>query len=177
MSNGKIRVRVRIASSDRARKGEVFTRPNVEVPQHLSPKDFDWERSFPRKPWPIGPSGPEHYSWVGGWKDRPIDLVELRTEDVKLVLCSAEVGPHVPDSQPGEAAPDEAGSAITQPSSRRHYKVELAQRAIQELYPGGVPDQVNLPNKDLLKAVELHLKAQGQSISDDSILRAAGRRK
>jgi len=56
--------------------------------------------------------------------------------------------------------------------------IERAQRAIEMLFPDGVPDQALLPNKTLCGRVGEWLKTSGLSkISNDTILRAAGRRK
>ena len=55
---------------------------------------------------------------------------------------------------------------------------ERASRAIQALYPDGVPDYVTVPNAKLCRRVGDWLKEQKlPSVSDASILRAADRRK
>lgn len=55
---------------------------------------------------------------------------------------------------------------------------ERALAAINRLYPEGVPSQADEPNAMLLKKVGAALKETGRSdISNDTILRAAGRRK
>jgi hypothetical protein len=54
---------------------------------------------------------------------------------------------------------------------------ELAERAIKDLYPNGVPDQASERNKILLKNVGDWLEANNlPDVGDDTILRAAGRR-
>src|SRR5262249_49472224 len=35
--------------------------------------------------WPIGPRPGEHYTW--NWSDRPIELIELSTNDVSRIFC------------------------------------------------------------------------------------------
>ena len=56
--------------------------------------------------------------------------------------------------------------------------IERAQRAIEMLFSDGVPDQALLPNKTLYGRVGEWLKTSGLSkVSNDTILRAAGRRK
>ncbi len=90
MADRKIGVRVRIAASDLGMRGQVFSRGNVEVPPHLGPGDLDWVQSRPLKRWSIGPMPGQHYSWIGGWKDRPIDFIELSTADVAEIFPSAE---------------------------------------------------------------------------------------
>ena len=55
---------------------------------------------------------------------------------------------------------------------------ERARNAINDLYPGGVPDQSSEPNAVLCRKVGQWLKGKGQpDVSNDTILRAAGRRK
>lgn len=55
---------------------------------------------------------------------------------------------------------------------------ERAQAAIQALYPNGVPSQVDVPNSVLCRNVGDHLKVADKKlkVSNDTILRAAGRR-
>ena len=53
-----------------------------------------------------------------------------------------------------------------------------AQRVIDELYPSGVPAPASLSNATLCRKVGAKLKeTKMQEVSDDTILRAAGRRK
>jgi hypothetical protein len=70
-------------------------------------------------------------------------------------------------TQPGERTP------------RKRPLRERAQRALDELYPNGVPDQARVSDAELFSAVGAHLTAKrGQKgLSNDTILRAAGRRK
>jgi hypothetical protein len=69
----------------------------------------------------------------------------------------------------------------TQPRERTLRKPPLrerAQRALDELYPGGVPDPISKSNAELVNAVNAHLAAKHEkSLGTDTILRAAGRRK
>jgi hypothetical protein len=87
VANRKIDVRVRVAASDRSFGGRVFSDGNVGVPSHLRPGDLDWARSRPLVQWQIGPIGAQNYTWISGWEDRPLDLIELSTADVIEVLC------------------------------------------------------------------------------------------
>jgi len=90
VADGKIDVRVTIASSHRGRGGQVFSDGNVRVPPHLDPKELDWVHSCPLKPWLIGPRLVEHYLWPGGWNEFPIELIEVATADVTKILCGGE---------------------------------------------------------------------------------------
>jgi hypothetical protein len=87
MADRKIDVRVTIAASDNERQGQVFSGGNVGVPPHLGPGDLEWAQSRPLGQWLIGPRPGEHYTWIGGWKDRPLSLIEAFTADVVAVLC------------------------------------------------------------------------------------------
>jgi hypothetical protein len=89
VADRKINVRVRIAATDYGMRGRLFCGGNVGVPAHLEPQNFDWVQSRPLAQWPIGPKLGEHYVWIGGWENRPFDLIELRTADVIEVLCGA----------------------------------------------------------------------------------------
>ena len=65
-----------------------------------------------------------------------------------------------------------------QPPVRTAPTLERASRAIQALYPDGVPDPVTLPNAMLCRSVGDWLKKQKlPRVSDPTILRAAKRRK
>ena len=66
----------------------------------------------------------------------------------------------------------------TVPGVRRQPALERARAAVHELFPDGVPDQTALPNQILCRRVDAHLKeASLFPVSEDTILRAAGRRK
>ena len=62
--------------------------------------------------------------------------------------------------------------------NRRRPTFESAHAAIQALYPKGVPSQTDVPNATLCRKVGDHLKFGGNklNVSNDTILRAAGRR-
>jgi hypothetical protein len=69
---------------------------------------------------------------------------------------------------------------VPQQSSQRKHRptFERAKGIIEEIYPDGPPDQATEPNAVLCRRVSDKLKAAGlRSVSDDTILRAAGRRK
>ena len=74
------------------------------------------------------------------------------------------------------------GPAVRYGAPRRQAKswptLERARGAIEEIYPGGVPSQSAEPNVNLCRRVGEKLKKSGlPNVSNDTILRAAGRRK
>jgi hypothetical protein len=74
------------------------------------------------------------------------------------------------------------GAAIRDGAQRRRAKnrpsLERARGAIDELFPNGVPSQSAEPNANLCRRVGEKLKKSGlPNVSNDTILRAAGRRK
>jgi hypothetical protein len=163
VSDRKIDVRVRIAATDYVMGGRVFSDGNVGVPPHLKPEDLNWAQSRPFVQWSIGPKLGEHYFWIGGWDKRPLDLIEVSTRDVMSILCNAN---HRHSGR--------------QRSSRGKSRpaIERAQLAIQRLYPDGLPDSITEPNKSLCRRVSEKLKESNlPKVSDDTILRAAERRK
>jgi hypothetical protein len=125
VADRKICVRVTLA-----RRGQVFSGGNVGVPSHLAPTDFDWELSRPLRPWPIGPVGPQNYTWLSGWEDQPIALVEISTVDVINVLCGGEV-----NRKAQRAAP--AGA-----------KARGVLEAINQLWPGEIPEGLSAKERD-----------------------------
>jgi hypothetical protein len=94
-------------------------------------------------------------------------LIELSRADVTAALCGAGEG---------QAATELTASSAA--ASRTKPALESAQRAIGELYPQGEPSQTSEPNKKLCGRVNDWLKDQGlRPVSNDTILRAAGRRR
>jgi hypothetical protein len=104
----------------------------------------------------------------------PPDL-ELSVEDAEHIWM--EVAPPeslTPVLDAGNAQPD-GGPPERQRQPRSQPARKLAKNAIAALYPNGVPDIES--NKRLYKAVGDWCQQKGWNISDDTILRAAGRRK
>jgi hypothetical protein len=95
---------------------------------------------------------------------RVIDDVLLRREEVMQQWPACGQAP-LPDELLAERA-------------RSRPKLKGALRAIREIYPNGVPDQATEPNSKLCQRVVEKLKEAGlPGVSDDTILRAAGRRR
>jgi hypothetical protein len=174
-----------------------FEGPSVQVPPHLTAADFDWENSRPLRAWPISPPRGR----PGEWRSHPVELIELYVPDLDNLLrgtksanraagesTSSAPGDHaVAESTPSTSRDDDAGNGASlserdgapAPARRKsRSNRELARRVIDELYPGGLPDQATEPNGSLCERVGNKLKDLGlRNVSDDTILRAAGRRK
>ncbi len=163
IADGAIKLRAKLdrhttkgfRTSDTALVGGDF-----QLPSQLGPSDFDWEQSRPIGAWFLR----RERSRVPGYWD--LSWIELSRADVQTVLCASTV----------DAAP--ATTLQSARPARARPAFERAKSIIEELYPEGVPSQAELPNFQLChrvkrKLAELRLAA----LSDDSILRAAGRRK
>jgi hypothetical protein len=136
---------------------------NFDIKAEIKSQDLDWEASRPMKPWIVRrgafePSGFWHLEWI-----------ELLRTDVERVLHP--LGPR------GEATQHASASeAVDKNRSRPAF--ERARSAVEELYPEGVPKPAAEPNAILCRRVGEKLKEQSlPDVSDDTILRAAGRRR
>jgi hypothetical protein len=135
---------------------------DFEIPAEIKPTDLDWERSRPVEPWAVPR---EIFGFPGYWE---LEWIELFRTDVMNVLCTP--------AEPG--GPAERTSSKTGTKSRSRPTRDCAQRAIHELYPQDVPNPATLPNKLLCRRVGEKLKELGlPHVSDDTILRVAGRRR
>jgi hypothetical protein len=96
-------------------------------------------------------------------KDGAVIWTDLRFDRKRFVAATHT--PAARPAQPGERIPR------AQPARER------AQRALDELYPNGVPDHISKSDAELVSAVNLQIRKRGhQGVSRDTILRAAGRR-
>jgi hypothetical protein len=102
-----------------------------------------------------------HTSVEGGYGHGVNGIIEFNAEDLHYWLSAA-------------ASTEEAPSTKKRARPQR----QRAKEAIDALWPKGVPPQSKLRNTPLLKCVHDHLKKNDspESISDDTILRAAGRK-
>lgn len=113
------------------------------------------------KPWVV-PRG--SYGLPGHWN---LEWIELSRTNLAAVFCPAKEDARV---QPASSRQNAKG--------RSSPALERTKRVIQRLYPAGVPEQADQPNAILCRYVGEELKKQGlTSVSDDTILRAAGRRR
>jgi hypothetical protein len=146
--------------------GKVLTGADVEIPARLEPQEMDFKESRPLKPWAVRRERLFHFA--GFWH---IDWIEVSRDDVTKLFIPAG------GSDQSFAA---EGSRERLPRPRRKSQTgrDGARRALAALYPDGVPDAVAVPNATLCRIVGDKLKELGlPHISDDAILRAAGRRK
>jgi hypothetical protein len=144
--------------------GTVRQGSDVDIPSHLDPRDFDWLQSRPRKPWRDTRERFLPSDWWFEW-------IEVSRDGVTRVLCGAESGHESPEGH-GAREPPQRGRGKSQPARER------ARGVIKELYPDGVPGQATEPNAHLCRRVSAKLKeAKLPDVSDDTILRVAGRRK
>jgi hypothetical protein len=108
--------------------------------------------------------------------------VETRGDTIKTWIEETEAESASSD-QRGDAYCSGSGAGRAHEPLRRGRgkskpALERARRAIEELYPGGVPGQTGEPNAHLCRRVGEKLKQAGlPDVSDDTILRAAGRRR
>lgn len=147
-------------------RGKVLAGSDIEIPAHLEPRDLDFENSRPVKPWAVDRARNGHLAgyWSVAW-------IELSRTDVTKALISAGSG-----DEPATAK----GPQVKSPQGRRKSRPgrDAARRAIAALYPDGVPDQVAMPNTTLCRRVGKKLKEMNlPQVSDETILRAADRRK
>jgi hypothetical protein len=135
---------------------------DIQIPTEIKSGELDWDESRPVKPWFVR-SKPNRHG--GPWQ---LEWIKLSRADVTNVLCTAgEQG------KPAQPTSSETGS-----TTRNRPAFERALGAIKELYPRGVPEQATEPNANLCRRVGDKLKNEGlPDVSDDTILRAAGRRK
>jgi hypothetical protein len=135
----------------------------LAIPRDLGPADLDWENSRPRKPWPYGVQ----------WREFLAHIVklELSAKDVTRVLCRRAADTSE-DTSRGEELPLVA-------AGRKRPVRELADYAIKQIFPAGVPSKDEVPHDELVQRVTNFLKEAGHRHlpGKDTILRAAGRRK
>jgi hypothetical protein len=133
-----------------------------QIPRNLKPSDLDWEESRPKMAWLVRRG---RYCVPGYWE---LARIEVSRADVTAVLCGAGEGQVATVTAPTRSAT----------TSRTRPQLERAKLAIAECYPQGVPPQSELSNAMLCRRIGSWLKEHGMpGVSDDTILRAAGRRR
>jgi hypothetical protein len=166
ISDHAVKIRIKPGRNKRTRmihRNGLFSGDDFQIPVPLAPVDMDFENSRPLNPWFMPRKGHD-YIW-GYWE---IEWMEVSAPDITSVLLSSRA-----QTLPASAElPRPPRRPKTQPGR------EAARNVVGEIYPGGVPDQAVLPNTLLCSAVGAAMKQRGlHPVSDDTILRAAGRRK
>jgi hypothetical protein len=147
---------------------------------------FDLHQRHARAIGDVLKSGVEWHSEELVNRSLPPSSLLMMTVSPGAAPALATIGKHADSLQAWidevEAEPESAGHGAPEPQQRRRGKtrpaLERAQGVIKELYPDGVPDQASEPNASLCRQVSVKLKeAKLPNVSDDTILRAAGRRK
>jgi hypothetical protein len=135
---------------------EYFEGANVKVPSMLKPNDFDWQKSRPRKPWPIRPRGGRR----GEWKWCLPSLIELRTAEVLSWILETYRNATEKAGRPTAAtAPESAATMRPTPES----KIE---EAISAAYDTAEQEKSKPPNlKEIAKPVQDALRAEGYEAS------------
>jgi len=165
MADGSVQVRAKLGlHSDGITRmaGTTLDGAQFSIPRDLQPEEIDWDASRPLKPWLVPRGGrPPHGFWYLEW-------IEVSVADVAKAFGRATTD----DQAPALRDPRQATRARrTRPAS------EGAERAVEALYHGKIPTQVEVPNATLFKNVGAWLKSNGlPDVSNDTILRAAGRR-
>jgi hypothetical protein len=142
VADRKIVARVVIDKSHLLDGGRTFSGGNVGIPPRLNATDFDWAQSRPFKQWSIGPVPPQHYTWIGGWQDRPISLIELSTADVRAVLCEASgtAADAVTTQRPGSTKTSKAKSKTSRNRTKpMQYQIKTAVTALAKEHGGKFP--------------------------------------
>ena len=163
LSDGAVRYRAQLRwhSTKHMTSQSVLEAAAFETPSTIKPDEIDWDRSRPRIPWWVKRG---QYVLHGSWE---LDWIEAFAGDVTSVLCSAQA----------HGGRSKWGANAKQSRTKAKPALERTQRAIQQMYPDGVPDQATLPNTVLCRRVSQKLKeSKLDPVSDDTILRAASRR-
>jgi hypothetical protein len=137
---GKLKRRL---STNQTAVGATLERTAFQIPTDLDRSDLDWEKSCPLKPWIVRRG---HFELPGPWD---LEWIELLRSDVINALCAG--------GKSGEAVQHDTSDKDAKCRSRPAR--ERALRAIQEIFPHGVPEQATLPNANLCRRVGEWLKA------------------
>jgi hypothetical protein len=154
----KRRMTTHMTASDTVLEGAAF-----RIPPKIDPRDLEYEQSRPVKPWAVQRGA---FEPSGFWE---LEWIELFRTDVTKAMCS-----------PSARAParTQLASKEAPARSRTRPALERAEQVIKLLYPEALPGQATVPNAILCRRAGEKLRELGlPDVSDDTILRAAGRRK
>ena len=166
ISDGRIQLRCQL--KEHAHRPQTSTSvvadSQFEIPIKLEPGDFDWQESRPIAPWWLREFD-RHQS--GRWY---LKWIKLSWVDITTILL-----------QRSDAAPPNVGSEPIGPPRKRDRQKSsrvIAESAIHQLWPDGLPPREEVSNGDLVARVSKQMNQTGvTTVSPDTILRAAGRRK
>jgi len=103
----------------------------------------------------------------------PVIWTGLCFDRKQFVAASVTGDGNGPPTDTPAARPTQLGERTPRKQPLR----ERARRALDELYPNGVPDPISKSNAELVSAVDAQIKKSGQqNDSRETILRAAGRK-
>jgi len=146
----------------------VFEEKELEYHRPLTPEHLDFVNSRPTNRMFV--PGEKRHGMRGWWS---IKRLQVFAPDVQALTQAKANVPTCAETSRAQAAPVKAVRRPKTPAAR-----ERAARIVHELYPDGLPNQALLPNGELCRQVSLKGKELGlPGFSDDTILRAAGRRK
>jgi hypothetical protein len=164
IADGAVEIRLRLrqdATTGRSAGETTLTGADVIIPTRLGTADMDWNNSRPLKSWLVRLGRADGLK--GYWD---IEWIEVSRAAVTRIFCEAQGG-HEHKARNGRPRLRKSSPAL-----------QRACQAIDELYPNRVPEQAAEPNGTLCRRVSEKLKQAGlPQVSNDTILRAAGRRK
>jgi hypothetical protein len=169
IGDGKIAIRLDLAADpSRGLPRKALSFPTLEIPPLLSPEDIDWPRSRPsqRSQLWTGPSQrPGEPTLLYFHKNhdlmgRTVDLIEVRVADVTKVFGNTE-------SQP--EAKTATGSLNLRPKNGA--KVAAVVQALNELWPGRIPDELSAKDRD--RRITERLRTKGLSIPSPRTIQRA----
>jgi hypothetical protein len=186
----------------RALEFEEGNKLRLAVPADLKPADIDWDNSRPLRPWPYGPWQHQLLAQVAKLTISRVDF-----ETVFPLKASAPLPAEMDGKKPEQSSPSnepnpeeiirttlpdeakavakEAGETGEEASpplggagrrTRASSKENQARDAILEIWgSSGIPAKVT--NKAARREICKHLKIREDDMSEDTVRRAAGRRK
>ena len=84
----QVAIRVMVQSADPDVGSQVLGSGSVSAPKDLTDRDMDWSSSRPSAAWQTGPSTAEGSKPTWRWTPRPIEWVEVSTDDVTRIWCA-----------------------------------------------------------------------------------------
>jgi hypothetical protein len=168
--------------------------PLLGIPGRLGPQDFDWEKSVTVTPWQERIHRVETRVRPSRYPRQAIISIELSRASVVRVLCGGRPSSQTPNELSGlerakPPAQQEILASATETSrldpvavhpstrSKSSAKRQRASRALKEAFPDGVPDKDHMTDVEVCRAAQKVLGKAAENLSDETILRAAGRRK